>query len=927
MKQPPLTSKQQGFSLFELAIVLTVAAGLGVALFSVTTNHFTQLQRQRNADALAVADRQLLHYAAIHGRLPCPDSDNDGRENCGSAKGSLPYLTIGLITKAYAAGEIPLRYGVYRKADTVLSNDADLAVPGNKNRFEPTSSDSCSYDTVNDKVVVTDSGSPVCPDVKLNNYQDAGLLRHGTLDLCQALKNGSTHAASASYTFTRPPEGADNAVAYALAAAGANGVFDDVNDSSFGFNSPATPAQTLYDDQTLARSFAEVFQHLRCDVAMQSLHILADTVAVDDEVKAQQQAMKAQAEQAVQDSIMGAISAGLSVALAVAAVVEANELSAAAATALGLHTGLCAASLGLNVLSCAAIPLAAAALASAGTALGLAYTAVALNTAAMAAQIAAAIMFDQVAQKAGAVIGAPSVDLIASQQMQLASAVDNRDDSYESYLSENTAAIAARTQANSLATQATSAYDAAITTTVDSIRTAIVNAANTTIASMASITSLSSTTIPGTTVTAEQITAITNANNAIIAANNASITAYSAITTPNKATITTANDNITAKTTAIAGYITDLSSDTAATVSAAITNINAANTAITGYAATAAVAANADITGANATFTTAKAALDTAITALGSYETAYANWISLQAAADAKKLECDQDPACVTTVITYDTSNANYIAWQAAIGSADESSAYRTCVQDADCAKDLSSTYNASHALYVAWQAAKTTADNALTSLNTAKTNTVNQWDAAVQAGRAWDIDPYGGNDAASCTSAPTLNPIGEADPLYWWPTYVIDPDCTLAGEFQAVLSLKQQYLAKEREATRLESSAIQKYNNWKSAVAMVEQTVCAQTKKTYETVAGIPADIRLAVVPEWPTAAPPLMLAKIAATAPETGTVPANPPVYTRAGSGAAYSWWGSCSDIPGGSGTLISIIPGARPILNQVDKLGLTQ
>lgn len=788
MKKPPLTTKQQGFSLFELAIVLTVAAGLGVALFSVTTNHFTQLQRQRNADALAVADRQLLHYAAIHGRLPCPDSTNDGLEDCGgSAKGSLPYLTIGLIANAYAAGEIPLRYGVYRKADAALSNDADLAAPGNKNRFEPTSSDSCSYDTDNDKVIVTDSGTPVCPGVTLNNYQDLVLLRHGTLDLCLALKNGSTHAAGASYTFTQPPTGADNPVAYALAAAGANGVFDDVNNSSsFGFNSPATPAQTTYDDQTLARSFAEVFQHLRCEVAMQSLHLLADTVAVEDEVKAQQQAMKDQAEQAVEDSIMGAISAGISVALAIAAVVEANELSAAAATALALHTGLCAASLGLNVVSCAAIPLAAAALASAGTALGLAYTAVALNTAAMSAQIAAAIMFDVIAQKAGATPAAPSADLIAAQQRQLASAVDNRDDSYESYLSENAAAIAARIQADNLAAQATSAYNNAITT-------------------------IDPTLVPPAKPT----------------------------TNPDLAAIT---------------------------------------------------------------------ALDAAIAALNAYETAYTNWFSLQAEADAKKLECDQDPACASIQTT---------------------SPYAT-------------TYTTTDAKYIAWQTAQTTADNAVTSLDTAKTDAVNQWDAAVKAGQDWDVDSAGGNHAATCNSDPVLiaQPTSvdidgttytiAAPPPYlrdWWPTYNIDSDCTLAGQFQTVLSLKQQYLAKEREATRLESSVTQKYNNWKSAVAMVEQTVCAQTKKTYVTATGIPADTRLAVVPEWPTVAPPLMLNKIAATAPETGTVPANPPVYTRAGSGAAYSWWGSCSDIAGGSGTLISITPGARPILNQADKLGATQ
>jgi hypothetical protein len=218
--------------------------------------------------------------------------------------------------------------------------------------------------------------------------------------------------------------------------------------------------------------------------------------------------------------------------------------------------------------------------------------------------------------------------------------------------------------------------------------------------------------------------------------------------------------------------------------------------------------------------------------------------------------------------------------------------------------------------------------------VNTAKTDVITQWDLAVKAGRTWDINTLGGNTACSVPTLTVADPAvivpTSPYPLEWWPTYTTS-GCVLAGKFQTALSNNQQYLAKDKEAARLEASAIQKYNGWQSDVGMAEQTVCAQQKSNYVAgVAATPPDIRAAVVPVWPVVASVTTITEIAATAPQTGTVPqvdgSGVPVFST-GSGTPYSWWGSCSAIATGSGTLISIISGSRAILNQADKLGMTQ
>jgi hypothetical protein len=505
---------------------------------------------------------------------------------------------------------------------------------------------------------------------------------------------------------------------------------------------------------------------------------------MEDEVKSQQMSMKDQAAQAVQDSIMGTISTGISMSLAIASVSDASEVLAAASTMLATHTVACVATLGLNVVSCVAIGFAASAVANASVALGLAYTSLGLNIVALAWQITAAIEFDKVAQKAGAVNGVATTEAVLnSQKQQLGNAVVTRDNSYLSYSKEDSKKHISLEAANALSVQATEAYNQSIAT-IDPLL------------------------------------------------------------------IPPAKPSVTPGLTAIS-------------------------------------------------------ALDAAITSLDTYLAAYAAWNTYQVAADAQNALCIRQPDCATT--------ASIVP-------------YATTYPDIN------------NATWIAWKAAQDLADAKLTTLNLAKTAVINQWNLAVLAGHAWDIDATGGNHAATCTTVPTLlvtETVPTAPyPLEWWPSYTIGDTCTLSSKFQTALDLNRQYLAKSKEASLLATLVDQKFNGWQSAVTMTEQIVCSQHKMGYVVGSGVPPDTRAAVVPVWPVVSTVTTITEVTTNLidPLTGTelqatVDGNGVPVFSTGSGTHYDWWGSCSAITTGSATLISITSGSRAILNQADKLGVTQ
>ena len=93
------------FTLIEMAIVLIV---VGLILGGVITTvgvQRQQLKRDETRQLLEVAREALIGFALTNGRLPCPDTDNDGVENpanpgagtpCNVNEGALPHVDIGV---------------------------------------------------------------------------------------------------------------------------------------------------------------------------------------------------------------------------------------------------------------------------------------------------------------------------------------------------------------------------------------------------------------------------------------------------------------------------------------------------------------------------------------------------------------------------------------------------------------------------------------------------------------------------------------------------------------------------------------------------------------------------------------------------------------------------------------------------------------
>lgn len=116
--------KSKGFSLVEMAIVLVI---FGLVIGGMMGPIKIQLDAKKLRDTQATIEtskKALIGYALRNGRLPCPDTDADGAENrsgtnCSSARGDIPYATLGV--NALDAWKQVLSYRV----DTQFADSTD----------------------------------------------------------------------------------------------------------------------------------------------------------------------------------------------------------------------------------------------------------------------------------------------------------------------------------------------------------------------------------------------------------------------------------------------------------------------------------------------------------------------------------------------------------------------------------------------------------------------------------------------------------------------------------------------------------------------------------------------------------------------------------------------------------------------------------
>ncbi|MDH5426323.1 MAG: type II secretion system GspH family protein [Gammaproteobacteria bacterium] len=100
--------KSAGFTLIEMSIVLIVISLILGGVIKTVGVQRQQLKRDETRQQLTVITEALLGFALTNGRLPCPDTGVDGREDfaggaalatlidCDDEEGLLPHVDIGV---------------------------------------------------------------------------------------------------------------------------------------------------------------------------------------------------------------------------------------------------------------------------------------------------------------------------------------------------------------------------------------------------------------------------------------------------------------------------------------------------------------------------------------------------------------------------------------------------------------------------------------------------------------------------------------------------------------------------------------------------------------------------------------------------------------------------------------------------------------
>ncbi len=405
----PTARRARGFGLLQVLLLIAVMAGLASMGYLQWRARTVVDSSRQERQALNQADKAIIAFATVANRLPCPDTNRDGLEDCGAAadqKGWLPSATLRLAGVDPGVDVGQLRYLVQRGAGA------------------------------NSLTVLTDAWRPL-------GYDDVGqtffAVRGGAYptdiltltDLCQRLETARTTPLGPAMAQVNAAPA--RTVAYALAhpgtsdADGDGDLFDGANSNAAAnanqMEDPARrPLLALYNDLVLERTFASLQSDLQCQPLIDSIN----TVALGHDVADQVADMRADniesARRAVAFSSLAAIMTALEIVLAVA-----EGISDAGNAAV--DWAACAASLGLAVNFCAAAPQHTAAIALAGGVVYANIAAVALNAVAAGIAGTALTLADDTATAADV---CPPMDqtllnqMLASAQTELTNATNAR---------------------------------------------------------------------------------------------------------------------------------------------------------------------------------------------------------------------------------------------------------------------------------------------------------------------------------------------------------------------------------------------------------------------------------------------------------------------------------------------------------------------
>lgn len=334
----------RGFGLVQVLLLISVMAGLAAIGYMQWRERTAVNTARQERQALSQADKAIIAYATVTGRLPCPDVDRDGVADCGGGNqsGWLPTVTLALAGVDAGVDVGQLRYMVQREGGA------------------------------NDLTLLTDTWTPLEYDDGAQTFfsmraTGAGAYPADILtltDLCQRLETGRT-TTPLSATMAQLNSTPARATAYALAhpgngdADGDGSLFDGANtgaNASLMEDPGRRPLLASYNDLVLERSYTSLLSAFHCRPLIDSIN----TVALGHDVASAVSDMRddniESATRAIIFSTLAAVMTGLEITLAIAeGISDAGSAAAewvACVASLGLAVNVCAAA-GLHTASAA----------------------------------------------------------------------------------------------------------------------------------------------------------------------------------------------------------------------------------------------------------------------------------------------------------------------------------------------------------------------------------------------------------------------------------------------------------------------------------------------------------------------------------------------------------------------------------------------
>ncbi|HBX37189.1 MAG TPA: hypothetical protein DEG76_07870, partial [Pseudohongiella sp.] len=248
-----IQSRQKGYSLLELAVVIVVAGVLLTAGAGLYVQRAEQARDVSHQALVAVAENAIQGFLFARARLPCPSTGSNGVENCQATMGELPYRSLGLAEPPLNTAGQPLRYAVYSQASVTSTQDAALTVL--KDRLHPFFA----------------ASTPAVASAQALGNQNG-------LDFCQALVIAAGKAPSTRHLNVGQNDSNYVNVAYLLVNPGTrdsdgdgnllDGLNSAMSDTSPRAEYPDRPADADYDDQVHAVYFSQLSQQMGCVNAM-----------------------------------------------------------------------------------------------------------------------------------------------------------------------------------------------------------------------------------------------------------------------------------------------------------------------------------------------------------------------------------------------------------------------------------------------------------------------------------------------------------------------------------------------------------------------------------------------------------------------------------------------------------------------------------